>query len=302
MIVPTHDRPELLSLTLRSVLAQEGVRLEVVVVDDGSTLPLTGVRELADDRVRVLRNESPQGVSNARNRGIEAARGSWVAFCDDDDLWAPRKLAAQLEAASAQRREWAYCGALHINADNRVTFLPPTPEADEAARRLPSWNPIPGGCSNVVVSRDLLAQTGGFDPSLVNLADWDLWIRLGRVGPPAAAPDRLVAYRIHAGSASLDTGLILREVEQLEGRTGARIDHAAIHRYLAWKCVRAGRRRDALRHFAIAASRGETAALRDLVTVGYDRVRRAFGAGPRPGPAVPADAAAWVDELTRRPS
>ena len=121
VVVPTHDRSRLLALTLRSILGQRGVDLEVIVVDDGSTDDTAEVvAGLGDDRVRLLRHDTPQGVAAARNYGIAEAAGGWLAFCDDDDLWAPDKLARQLHAARETGRAWAYAGAVKIDADGRV--------------------------------------------------------------------------------------------------------------------------------------------------------------------------------------
>ncbi len=100
VVVPTHNRARLLRRTLRSILAQHMVDLEVVVIDDGSTDD-TGDVAATDPRVLVIRNRESAGVSAARNRGIAAARGEWIAFCDDDDLWSPDKLNRQLTAADA---------------------------------------------------------------------------------------------------------------------------------------------------------------------------------------------------------
>src|ERR687891_190196 len=109
VIVPTHNRRALLLLTLRSILLQSDVDLELIVVDDGSIDGTgTAVEQLADSRARVVRNEVAQGVSAARDRGRAETTGDWIAFCDDDDLWAPTKLRSQLRAAEATRRDWAY--------------------------------------------------------------------------------------------------------------------------------------------------------------------------------------------------
>jgi hypothetical protein len=108
--------------------------------------------------------------------------------------------------------------------------------------------------------RALVQRVGGFDPHLVNLADWDLWIRLAAESPPAVVDELLVGYRIHATQRSLDTALILREADFMQAR-GVRVDRGAMHRYLAHVSLRAGRRRDALRHFGLASVGGAIGAV-----------------------------------------
>jgi glycosyltransferase involved in cell wall biosynthesis len=99
VVVPTHDRPELLRLTLDSILDQDtDAELEIVVVFDRST-PDVGLEELTRPgrRVRVLANERSAGLAGSRNTGVLALDTDWVAFCDDDDTWAADRLSAQLE-------------------------------------------------------------------------------------------------------------------------------------------------------------------------------------------------------------
>ena len=103
-VIPTRGRPELLLRAVRSVLAQTLRELEVVIVIDGDD-PATerALVELAreDGRVRVIALATSVGGSDARNRGVDAASGEWIAFLDDDDEWLPGKLQAQLEAVTA---------------------------------------------------------------------------------------------------------------------------------------------------------------------------------------------------------
>jgi glycosyltransferase involved in cell wall biosynthesis len=276
VVIPTHNRSTLLALTLRSVLWQEDVSLEAIVVDDGSIVgALQTVAGLDDPRIRVIRNESAQGVSSARNRGIDESRGDWIAFLDDDDLWAPRKLAAQLRAAAASHDTWAYAGVVKIDGRNKMIGGTPPPPPREVIEALPRRNSVPGGCSGVIVTREALASAGGFDPALVNLADWDMWVRLGTRGPPACAPDPLVAYRHHVRQASLDVDLILREADLMDGRYGARIDRGMLHHYLAHRCLLAGRRCEAIQHWVHAALDGQTGpVVADVSAMLRARVRR----------------------------
>jgi hypothetical protein len=123
--------------------------------------------------------------------------------------------------------------------------------------RLPSLNLVPGGCSGVIATRESVEAAGGFDARLVNLADWDLWVRLGRTSKPACVADPLVGYRIHPAQASLDIDLILNEAALMDGRDGVSIDRGPLHHYLAHRALNAGWRRKALEHFARAALLGE---------------------------------------------
>jgi hypothetical protein len=130
---------------------------------------------------------------------------------------------------------------------------------------LHSMNPVPGGCSGVVVARTALRGVGAFDPELSNLADWDLWIRLGETGAPAHVVAPLVAYRLHGGQASLDVDLIVREVELLARKHDVTLDRGQFHHYLAHKCLLGGRRRDAMKHFSLAVLHGEAEPVASVV-------------------------------------
>ena len=93
VVIPTHDRPQLIRTAVASVLAQPETS-EVIVVDDGSMPPVTATGTLDHPAVVILRNEPAQGPSRARNRGLDAAAGDVVGFLDDDDQWLEGKLEA----------------------------------------------------------------------------------------------------------------------------------------------------------------------------------------------------------------
>ena len=294
-VIPTHNRRDLLLLTLQSVLRQRNVNLEVVVVDDGSADDTRAVvTAIEDRRVRLICHDRSTGVSTARNHGAQEAEGRWLAFCDDDDLWAPDKLARQLAAAAEARCTWSYGGAVRIDAAHRIIGGTPPPRPEQLTKWLPRWNLMPGGSSNVIVRVDAFHTAGGWDPALVNLADWDLWARLAREGPPACVAAPLVGYRIHCRNASADTALILREARLLDGRYGARIDYGELHHYLACVCLRSGRRRPAVSHLARSAARGQ---VRDvahtLAVLARTRLARRL---PALRPRRPAAHSAWIAE------
>jgi glycosyltransferase involved in cell wall biosynthesis len=107
IVIPTRNRSVLLSKALRSALRQERVEFEIIVVDEASTDDTPALlASIQDPRVRVLRHETARGLSGARNSGAEHARGEWLGFLDDDDLWAPDKLNRQLSAGRAAGRDF----------------------------------------------------------------------------------------------------------------------------------------------------------------------------------------------------
>lgn len=318
VVVPTLNRSRLLALTLQSIIGQVRVELEAIVVDDGSSDDTPEMLAgLGDPRVRVLRHDAPQGVSAARNRGIAEARGQWVGFCDDDDLWAPDKLARQLEAAADTELDWVCAGHVDVTPQLRVVGGGPPASADEIMRLLPFRNVVPGGGSGVIVLRDALERTGGFDGRLHNTEDWELWLRLARHGPPAVVNEPVVAYRLHPRNASLDSAVMLRDLKTIEAVHGIRASRGALYSYLGWWALRGGRRGAALMHFLQGFRYTDDLylprdALADLAYLARDTAlavpsggrRRARPSSRRePGPAVMAwrrRAQAWVDELVER--
>jgi hypothetical protein len=258
VVIPTRSRSGMLAQALRSVLSQRDVDFEVIVVDDGSTDDTAAmVTAMPDRRVHLIRQETAEGVSAARNRGSAAAAGRWVAFLDDDDLWAPDKLVRQLEAATAAGRRWVYAGDVNVDSDLRVLNGGPPPAPDEVVASLERYNAVPSGASNVVVRRDLLAAVGPFDPQLKTSEDWDMWIRLARRGPPSWVCSPLVAYRVHPGNAVFNVAPMITEPEIIAARHGIRLDRAGNYRRAAWTCLRGGNRHEALRYYWRAAVLGD---------------------------------------------
>jgi glycosyltransferase involved in cell wall biosynthesis len=304
VVIPTRDRRALLLRTVRSVLAQRAVAVEVVVVDDGSADGTSAaLAALDDDRVRTIRHDESRGVSTARNRGAEAAAGDWVAFLDDDDLWSPEKLRRQLDAGGEATTGWALTGAVSVDASLRIVGGGRPEPGAVIARELPVRNMVPAGASSVVVRSDVLGATGGFDTNLRHMSDWDLWIRLAAIGPPAVVAAPLVAYLQHSGNASRDWDAIPRELDVLDARYrnrrgGRDVDRAYVYRWIAWNALRERDRRAALRWYGAAVRTGD---LRSIGRAAVGLLRPSVSDGTlarhRPDRDWLAAAEAWLDQV-----
>jgi len=252
-VIPTRDRIHLLRQTLGSVLAQNGVEFEVIVIDDGSSQDVSAVLvQVGDDRVRLLRNDDSMGVSAARNRGIEAASAPWVACVDDDDVWAPDKLRSQLDAAVASGRSWVYVGAVNVTPRLRVVAGAKPKPPEEVVSRIRAVNFVPGGASGVLMRRDLALRIGGFDGAFHHFADWDLWMRLAEDGPPAWVPRPLMAYRVHQSNMAIAGPGDVEADMRLFSKRGVSVDRTPIYRWLGWWARRGGRPIKAIRYLARA--------------------------------------------------
>jgi glycosyltransferase involved in cell wall biosynthesis len=255
VVIPTHNRWQMLERTLTTVLAQRDVVFEVIVIDDGSQDQTSSrLKASIDPRVKSWQNHVAQGVAAARNSGIALARGEWVAFIDDDDLWAPDKLAAQLRAArSRPEADWVVVGEVTVNRELQVRGARRPPRRREY-RQVLRYHIVPAGGSGMMARTHLLRRLGGFNPDLAVLADWDLWIRLFLAAPGADVSRPLVAYRVHPDSMSHDGSRLAGELKiVVSSYESARREHRVpfLHlMWLQWLCrmeLQKGNRRRAVR-------------------------------------------------------
>jgi glycosyltransferase involved in cell wall biosynthesis len=185
-VIPTRDRPQFLASAIRSALRQTWPNLEVLIVVDGPD-PATAafLETIADPRLRVIFFAERRGGSDARNAGVRAARGEWIAFLDDDDEWLPRKIELQMRAALAMR-DWFPVVSCRLIAQSPtasrvlppVPYQPPQPVADFLFCRTSLGDP--GGViqsSTLLAPRELLLAVP-FESGLPMHQDWDWLIRV----------------------------------------------------------------------------------------------------------------------------
>jgi glycosyltransferase involved in cell wall biosynthesis len=185
VVIPTHDRHELLERAVRSALAQTVPDIEVIVVDDGSVKPVSLGRD--DPRVRVIRHDRPLGVSAARNAGLRAARGRWITFTDDDDELLPNMVEVSLEAVerSTLPSPVSIISSVEV-CDGRGRVIDVNLPTTVARQRPPYRGAPDDGFSQDVNTLfapvDLLRSIGGWDEAIKGWEMDDLLIRLVQWG------------------------------------------------------------------------------------------------------------------------
>lgn len=206
VIIPTYNCAKYVALAVDSVLAQTYTDYEIVVVDDGSTDETRQVMLQYADRLTYIYQEN-QERSAARNTGIRASSGEYVAFLDADDAWLPKKLEIQVPILDQHPSvPFSYCQALYMDADgNPVRFRGRWVDGEgstettisDRSRDLMFGNVVSGGGSTPLVRREALEAVGLFDETLSYPEDWDLWLRLSHQGPFAYVPEPLACYRVY---------------------------------------------------------------------------------------------------------
>lgn len=181
VVIPTHNRPELLQQAIRSVLAQTFSDFEIIVVDDGN--PSTGaervVRAFGDTRARYISQARPDsGAPAARNRGVREARADLVAFLDDDDEWLPHKLERQIKGMKETSPDTSFCfSSVIMSYDGREELNRVEDGAGDFAER--ALRRFSGTMtSSLVVRREAFLAVGGFDEAFPSHQEAEFMIRL----------------------------------------------------------------------------------------------------------------------------
>ena len=240
VIIPTFNRAEWLPDAIGSVLEQTYGRIELIIVDDGSTDQTLEVARSFGDALTYLCCDHG-GVSAARNRGVAASQGELLAFLDSDDMWRPNKAAAQVELM-LQRPDVEVCYTDEIWIRHGVRVNP-----KQIHQKYSGWlfeSSLPRciiSPSSVMMRRSLWEQLGGFDERLPACEDYDLWLRMTVRAPVALIPERLIVKRGgHADQLSRATPLLdqyrIIALEKLLRTALAAPQRRAVLSMLARKC------------------------------------------------------------------
>lgn len=211
IVIPAYNSMAYLPEAVDSVRQQSFQDFEILVIDDGSTDDTCKwVSNLTNNRIKLISQEN-QGCATARNNGVRASKGQYIAFLDADDIWESKKLEKQVSILDSFSNvglvntwishvdsEGSSVGRLGIaNAEGHVWEL------------VVKDNPIMCG-SAPMIRRQCLDQVGLFDQSLSSAEDWDMWIRIAEKYEFAVVREPKVPYRIHSNSKSHNLQLHLQ--------------------------------------------------------------------------------------------
>lgn len=197
VIIPTYNCARYLEEAIDSALAQTYPRVEVVVVDDGSTDNTEAVVRSYGPRVRYV-HQANAGTPSARNTGVAASTGELIALLDHDDRWLPEKLALQAPYFSDPTVVMVHGGGRVFDAETGRITSEYLPEPELGTHDLLEWCRV--GCATVVLRRSALEAAGPFDPSVPGADDWDMWIRISARGRVLGCRRLVSEIREHVGN------------------------------------------------------------------------------------------------------
>ena len=184
VIIPIYNRADTIGRAVDSVLAQTwpGGATDVIVVDDHSSDHLDRALAPYGDRLACIRHDVNSGAASARNTGITAARGDYVAFLDSDDVWLPGKLGPQI--AAMRSNNWkASCTAYYLARTGTAEVISPRRPTSSLSFDNLIWGCVVSPGSTLVCERSVFDDVGLFDPTMRRLEDWDWLLRYTRRHP-----------------------------------------------------------------------------------------------------------------------
>ena len=216
VIIPAYNGDRYIRDAIASVFAQSYTDYELIIVDDGSTDETAQIIKNYGDRINYI-SQSNQGVAQARNTGLAAAQGKYIAFLDQDDFFYPNKLSRQVKLMEQNPRLGMIGSGWDIvNAQGEaIDIVRPWDESRELnIKDIIIWKPVFLGA--MLFSHAWLKQTNGFDANLEQTPDVDLVLRLSAIGCPAYwLKDATVGYRQHESNASGNTLLQAQELNSM---------------------------------------------------------------------------------------
>lgn len=221
VVITTHDRKNLLVRAIKSVQTQTYKDLEIIVVSDGSTDgtdEIVSQMEMADNRLSFIELSPARGANAARNAGIKASRGDWVAFLDDDDEWLPEKLEKQVSLIQTDKEiGLCYTWSRALYVEYGIDYISAPRACGRLDKEILFSNHI-GTTSTVLINKSLFKMAGMFDEALCALQDYDLWIRMCQVTTVGVVTEPLIYYYNYGNSGQISgkTDKYVRAIECID--------------------------------------------------------------------------------------
>lgn len=197
VVIPTHNRVDLLGRAIKSVQNQTYKNIEIIIVSDGSTdntKDFVDEKKKKDNRISYFEYFPAKGANVARNLGIEKSHGDYIAFLDDDDEWLPTKLEKQLSVfLSDSSIGLVYTGNNNIYVNEKITYIYEPCKNGDLSSDILRRNYI-GSTSSVILKREVLEESGLFDDKLPARQDYDLWIRICQITRIGVVKEKLLNY------------------------------------------------------------------------------------------------------------
>ena len=218
VIIPTYNRAHLVGRAIKSVLNQTYQDFEIIVVDDGSADNTEEVvKSLKDERIRYIKHDKNRGAAAARNTGIKATRGEYIAFQDSDDEWLPEKLEKQMEVFESAPPEVGvvYTDMQRVSENGEVTYWysPEITSGNLVNNKTLYYQVLNLGIQAVVVRKSCFDKVGLFDERFPSLEDLELFIRLSRSCRFYHIKEPLVRYYTTEGiSSCIDAEIVARKL------------------------------------------------------------------------------------------
>lgn len=199
VVISTHNRAHLLPRAISSVLSQTYRDFELIIVDDASTDNTAEVvAGFHDERIKYIRHDANKGGPAARNTGIHAARGQYIALLDDDDEWLPVKLERQVaKMREADDRVGLIYSGAEVRGRGTVPLRTYLPQYRGNVREILLMGSTVCGLHTVLARRRCFAEVGGFDESFTSCQDWDMWKRISERFDFDFVPDVLSITHAH---------------------------------------------------------------------------------------------------------
>jgi len=200
VVIATYNREKSLGKAIESALRQSYSNIEIIVVDDGSTDGTKKVVQFysTDSKISYIYQENKNCHVDAMNNGIKIAKGKYIAILDDDDFWCDEKKIEKQVNFLEKNKDHVLVGGGAIKADEKgkeiVNYLLPENDADIRTNILVRNLFVH---VSVLFVKDAWARVGAYDKNFDGMEDWDLWMRMGKIGKFHNIPEFFVIYSGH---------------------------------------------------------------------------------------------------------